>query len=258
MARLKDLAAKTSDLFMMDPAKITVKKDWNFRVKNAEYYALLEELIASVIENGVLAPLTVNLEMGSAVTLEDGHRRHEAVMMARSRGHNIELVPCIPGARYANDADRVLSQVTRNDGVSPTPIELAHIFRRALAYGSSIADIAKKTGRSPSSVSQILEINQLAEPVKAMVADGSVSATLALAVTRSEGEAAATVLAEAHTQAKAEQVAKGNSDKPARVTAKTIGKTPEKLLAEAQKSFDLLPDEQIKTFMLWLRQTGRV
>lgn len=257
MARLKDIAAKTSDLFMMDPAKITVKKDWNFRVKNADYYQLLEELIASVIENGVLAPLTVNLEMGSAVTLEDGHRRYEAVMIARSRGHNIELVPCIPGARYANDVDRILSQDTRNGGVAPKPIELAHIFRRALSYGASIADVAKKTGRSPSSVSQILEINQLAEPVKAMVADGSVSASLALQVTRQEGDGAAAVLAEAHDTARAAQIAKGNTEKPARVTAKTIGKPAEKLLADAKKAFDLLPEDQIAGFMLWLRQTGR-
>jgi ParB family chromosome partitioning protein len=257
VARLKDIAERSTDLFWIDPALIQVKIGWNSRIETPEYMEKLHELKRSIAEVGVKTPLTINLEMGSAVTLEDGHRRLAAVMLARAEGAEIKLVPCIPGGRFDTEADRLLSQVIRNDGVPLAPIELASVFKRLIGYGWSIPDIAKKTGRSQASVSQILSINHLAEPVKAMIADGEVSASLAIEITRQEGEGATEVLETARAEVRAEATAKGKDPGVARVTAAAVAKSPEKLMAELQRAFDRLPDDLVSNFIFWMRQTGR-
>lgn len=206
---LKSLAEGRSDILKVDPRKLHIKMDWNSRVAtdpaNIEH---IEMLRASIAEVGVKEPLTVYWEDNKA-WLSDGHCRLAAVLQLIKEGVEIKTVPVKSEERYSNEADRLFSQVIRNSGKALSPLEQGALFKKLLALGWQQQDIAKKAGISASRVSQVLDLQMLPEGIKAMVANGEVSAGMAVKT-----------LAEAGSGTKAEQELKA-----ALVTAKSQGRT---------------------------------
>lgn len=196
--RLKDLASGTSDTFKFDPRKLVRDDAWNARIQSPELRAHIDWLKGSIRERGVEQPLTIYLADGAA-KITDGFCRHTAVMELIGEGVEIDTIPCKSEPRGADEADRVLGMFTRNSGKNLTPLEQAAVFSRLIGFGWDVAKVATRAGISKTHVENMLNLAAAPVPVKALVAEGTVSATLATAVLRAEGESegAATLVAAA-------------------------------------------------------------
>lgn len=205
---LVSIAEGRSDLFRIDPRVLKVREDWNCR----DDYGNIDELAASIGAIGVKEPLTVVWQENEA-WVTDGHRRLRATLKAIEEGADIKTVPVKSEDRYANDADRLFSQITRNSGKPFTPLENAKVYKKLLDYGWSQADIAKKAGISAGRVSQVLDLLTMPEPVKQLVATGQVSASLAQVTVREHNGAKALHILQ-------DAVATAQADGKSRATAK--------------------------------------
>lgn len=204
---LASLAQGRKDILSIDPRQIQIMDNWNCRDANdAETKEHIERLSLSIAEIGVQEPITVWWNEGVA-WVTDGHCRLWACKLAIERGVDIKSIPCKSEAR-GNDADRLFSQIVRNSGKPFSAMENAKVYKRLLDLGWQQTDIAKKAGVSSARISQVLDLLTMPEPIKKMVTNGEVSASLATKT-----------LAE-HNPAKAVQVLQD-----AVVTAKSEGKT---------------------------------
>lgn len=176
---LKSISQGRSDIYKVDPRSLHVKPSWNGRdfsdPTNQEH---IDMLAASIAVIGVKEPLTVVWEDGKA-WLVDGECRLRATLQAIENGADIKTVPVKGEDRYANDADRLFSQIIRNSGKSFSQMEQAKVYKRLLDMGWQQSDIATKSGVSGARISQILNLLTMPEPIKQMVTNGQVSASMA-------------------------------------------------------------------------------
>lgn len=196
MANMKELSNGRSDLYRVDPAIIQVKADWNSRnaddPANAEHIATLA---ASIKEVGVKKPLVGFVE-NDIVYVTDGHCRLAAVKQLIAQGVEIKSVPFLQEDRFANEADRIFSQIVHNQGKPLTGIEQANVFKRLMALGWLQQDIAKKSGMSGGRVSQLLELLTLPVVLQKFITEGRASASMVLNVFKKHNGDVALAVAE--------------------------------------------------------------
>ena len=156
---------KRRDVYEIDPRGIEVAKGWNPRTD----FSGEEELRDSIIENGVVEPLTVRMDDGRIVLL-DGERRLRATLRAIAEGHDIQSVPAIIARRSISDPEAMILAILKNDGKPLTAAEEAEAFRRLVAWGMNQTDIARRVGRSQSYVSGRLALIDAAPEVKEALA----------------------------------------------------------------------------------------
>lgn len=177
---IKDVAKGRSDLYRLDPKIIQIKEGWNSREAtdpaNASHIA---ELAASIKEVGVKKPLVCYME-NETVYVTDGHCRLQAVMHLIEEGVEIPSVPVMVEDRFANEADRIFSQIVHNAGKPLTSLEQAKVFKRLVDLGWAQKDIALKAGISGGRVSQLLELNILPVILQKYIIEGKASATMVL------------------------------------------------------------------------------
>lgn len=202
MARLKDIAVSTKDLYMIDPRKLIEKEGWNARIEGPELDAHIRQLADSIKENGVKEPLTIIVENDQLI-ITNGYCRRRATMLAISEGAEIVAVPVRVEEKNSNEADHVLSMITRNSGKPLTMLEQASVVKRLFAFGWSEGDICKKTGFSLSHVKNLEVLSGASPVVHDMVREGKVSATQAVKTVKTKGAGATEVLQTAVTNAEA-------------------------------------------------------
>jgi len=182
MAKTSGLASISegrSDVHRVDPKMLHVKPSWNGRDFNdPDNIQHVEELALSIAEIGVKDPLTVVWDEGKA-WLVDGECRLRAALLAISRGAPLKTVPVRSEERGSNDADLLFSQIIRNKKQPFKQLELARICKRLLDMGWQQQEIATKSGVTPARISQLLDLLTMPEPIKQMVTDGKVSASMA-------------------------------------------------------------------------------
>lgn len=177
---LKDYSEGRTDIYKIDPRKIKIKDGWNSREANDPANANhVAELAASIKEIGVKRPLVCFSE-GDDIFVTDGHCRLQAVMHLIEEGVEIKTVPCMNEERYANEADRVFSQIVHNAGKPLTSLEQAKVFKRLVDLGWPQKDIAAKAGITGGRVSQLLELNTLPVILQKYIIEGKASANLVL------------------------------------------------------------------------------
>ncbi len=202
---LASVSEGRSDIHRINPKLLHVKSGWNSRdFKDPANIEHIETLAKSIAEVGVKEPLTVNWEDGKAY-LEDGECRLRATLYAiEFLKADIKTIPCKVGERYSNEADRLFNQHLRNSGKPFSIMESAKLYKRLLDMGWNQGDIAKKAGVSAARISQVLGFNTLPEGVKAMVHNGSVAPSTAMAVVKAEGTQAEAALKQGLTVAQSE------------------------------------------------------
>jgi ParB/RepB/Spo0J family partition protein len=177
---IKDVASGRSDLYRLDPKLIQIKDGWNSREatdpQNANHIA---ELAASIKEVGVKRPLVCYME-NDIVYVTDGHCRLQAVMHLIEEGVEVKTVPVMVEDRFANEADRIFSQIVHNAGKPLTSLEQAKVFKRLVDLGWKQQDIALKAGISGGRVSQLLELNILPVILQKYIIEGKASANMVL------------------------------------------------------------------------------
>lgn len=182
MASVKAIAKGRSDVYMVRPDQLTVKEGWNGRdPDHPENVAHIDALAQSIAAEGVKEPLAVYAE-GDFIYIENGHMRHAASLKAISDyGADPELlIPVRTTPKEASEADRIMSQLTRNSGRALMPLEMAGVFQRLQALGLSDAEIGRRSGLSRVYIGQLIELSKMPKAVTNPVREGTVSATLAI------------------------------------------------------------------------------
>jgi ParB family chromosome partitioning protein len=145
----------------------------------------LGELIESIKQKGVLEPLLVRyIPRDDLYHIISGERRYHA-----SRAAGLREVPCIE--KIADDAETLeLALIENLQRKDLTAFEEADgLFRLAEQFDYTHDDIAKKIGRSRSSVTETLSLRNIPDPVRKRCLDrGIVSKSLLLQVSRQPNE----------------------------------------------------------------------
>jgi ParB family chromosome partitioning protein len=141
----------------------------------------LDDLAASIREKGVLEPILVRFEAKSQkFMIISGERRHAASARA-----GLKEIPCIE--KDATDSEvaeiALIENLQRKD---LTAFEEAEGFKSLSdRFGYTHNDIAKKIGKSRSSVTETLSINSLPDDVKKVCREAGIQAkTMLLEIVR--------------------------------------------------------------------------
>lgn len=125
----------------------------------------LNELAQSIRENGIIQPLIVR-HAGSGYQLVAGERRWRAAKLV-----GLERVPAI----VQEFADAQLMQVTLIENIQRedlNPIEVAHAFERLTKeFRLSHEEIAKRTGKDRTTITNMLRLLRLPGDVQLMLAE---------------------------------------------------------------------------------------
>jgi ParB/RepB/Spo0J family partition protein len=204
VSRLRDLRLSARDQFMLDPKIIVVEDGHNPRDYNIpENRAHLDDLKASIRENGTISPLWVRYDAErKAAVLVDGECRLRANLELISEGLEIEAVPCIqvPGG---NEPDRLLLAVVANQNKPLSELELGGAFQKLTNFGWTPEKIAKKSGKSVAFINRSMELADAPQAVQEMVKQQEVTPTLAISEVRKNGAAAVGILRDKASAAKA-------------------------------------------------------
>lgn len=184
---LASISKGKSEVHLIDPRQIKIRKGWNFRdfndAENAEH---VENLYQSIREVGVKEPLTVTFEKGEC-WLDNGECRLKAALLVIDRDKQEIRVPVRSEDRYANEIDRLINQRVRNSGKPFTVLEDAAFMKKLVDMGMQQGEIAKKCNISAARVSQILEYNRIGTVGRELIQTGQASASLVMEVTKNEG-----------------------------------------------------------------------
>ncbi len=133
----------------------------------------IEQLVASVEQQGILQPLLVRRhpELANAYEIVAGERRWRAAQ--RAKLHEVPVV-----IRELSDTDTleigIIENIHRED---LTPLEEAEGYQKLIdEFGHTQDAVAKAVGKSRSHIANMLRLLGLSEEVKSMLDDGRLSA----------------------------------------------------------------------------------
>ena len=158
------------------------------------------ELKESIRARGFLRPCTLTVRRSpddEYMIVVNGNRRLAMVNELIAEGVDIRGLPCVPEPAGATDATRVIDRFVANQGLPNTPQEYWEGIQKLQSYGWDDADIAAKLGRSRTWLTNIIDLATAPSDVQAVIADGSVSPTQAVALIREHGADAAEIVKEA-------------------------------------------------------------
>ena len=129
----------------------------------------LQALADSIAAHGVLQPILVTSTI-DGYQLIAGERRLRAAEMA-----GLERIPAV--VREAGDqAQLELALIENLQRADLSPLEEAHAFRQLMdEFGLDQGAVAQRVGKARSSVANTVRLLDLAEPVRAALADGRIS-----------------------------------------------------------------------------------
>lgn len=156
---------------MVSPSLIVADEKVNPRLE----YGDIEELMNSILENGIRNPLK-GYKKGDKIILKDGHRRMRAVNLAISKGNKIERVPVIIEQQSLNEEERTLEFLIYNDGKPLTMLEQSEVIKRLLNFGWKVTDVVKKTGKARGYIDNLIMLTKTTMKVQLFIKEGKISA----------------------------------------------------------------------------------
>ena len=129
----------------------------------------LNELASSIKEHGLLEPLLVKKSQDDLYEIICGERRYRACKLA-----NLSSIPCLirDDLELNGYAVALIENIQRED---LNPVEMANAFSLMLnEYNLTQEELAKTLGKSRSSVTNILRINNLHDEIKNMIVEGQI------------------------------------------------------------------------------------
>lgn len=163
---------KRKDMLLVDPKILMVEEGFNTRID----YGDIDELMYSIIENGVQIPLKGYKE-GDFFVIVNGHRRFKAIQNAIELGYDIARVPFLSEKKKSIE-ERIFDIIITNDGKQLTSLELGETYKKLMNYNFTIAEIAKKTGKTYKHIADCISVAECSKEVKTMIQEGDVSSTL--------------------------------------------------------------------------------
>jgi hypothetical protein len=187
---VSDNGGVTRDFHQIDPRLLQVRPDFNIRdLTTPAAREKLDILKAQIKAEGVLEPLEIEFD-GETPWINEGHRRHIVVMELIEEGHDFKTIPCVQERQNIKADKRTLHMLMRSKE-DYEPLEYAKgVDRMVNVYGWDKGALATALGfKSKGSIDQYLEMLGMTDAVKEQVAQGEVSATVALKVTRETRDA---------------------------------------------------------------------
>lgn len=186
---VRDLAlSRGASTLIFDPNLIHEHPTDNTRDMNhPDTIAHIREMADAIINNGneSFPPITIYQE-GESINVMAGWCRRRAHIIAMNEGAPVKGILCL-NVMKKKPEDLALSILTSNDGLPLTALEKSKAVKRLQSFMWTVADIAKRTGWSLSTVNNLIALHDVPESIKSMVSDGSVSATLATRLVQDEG-----------------------------------------------------------------------
>ncbi|MEI8049149.1 MAG: ParB/RepB/Spo0J family partition protein [Bacteroidota bacterium] len=144
----------------------------------------LAELSQSILEQGIIQPLTVRKMGYDKYQLISGERRFRAAKIA-----GLNAVPCY--IRVANDEQMLEWALIENiQRENLNAIEIAISYSRLIEECSLTQDeLSKRVGKNRSTVTNYMRLLKLPAEVQAAIRDGSIGMAHARALVNIEGEA---------------------------------------------------------------------
>ena len=127
----------------------------------------LNELASSIKEHGLLEPLLVKKSQDDLYEIICGERRYRACKLV-----NLSSIPCLirDDLELNGYAVALIENIQRED---LNPVEMANAFSLMLnEFNLTQEELAKTLGKSRSSVTNILRINNLHDEIKNMIVEG--------------------------------------------------------------------------------------
>ncbi|SRR5258706_8210657 len=177
-----------------------------------EDYGDLDELAASIEQNGILTPLRAmrDLENEGKWFAIEGHRRLAAcIKLLEEKNIAIRVKVIVEDARYVSDEELIYQMITMNNGKPLTFPEQAEAVRRLIVLGITNKEIAKRFAKPASYISNLSSLAAAPAKIKKMISDKRISFHLAMEIlhnTKDYEEAIAQI--EATLSAAAERKAK--------------------------------------------------
>ena len=191
--------------------------NWNSRDMTSEKTrADVDGIVAHIQSGGMLPAIVVQARPEGGVQKVDGYCRHEAYKIVDASGEEGELwVLIVP---FVGTELEALAYITRSGKSNViNPLEQLDNYKRIreqlILEGNpkpSLQDIADQVQVSRQYVDQILKLDALDEPGKAMVAEGKVTVAVAVKAVRADAENATALLEEAAAKAAAQGKKKAN------------------------------------------------
>ncbi len=162
----------TDDLKLLDPRSLPIGSiEPNPEQPREDFDAIkLEELAQSIRANGIIQPITVTHSKHGTYIIIAGERRWRAARLA-----GLAEIPV-----YVREAepDRVLelALIENIQRADLNPVETAGAFRQLIdRYGLTHDQIAERTGKDRSTVTNFLRLLNLSRPVLESLANGKIS-----------------------------------------------------------------------------------
>lgn len=160
-----------TNYLMVRPDLISVDEKENPR----QDYGNIEELMLSILENGIRTPLNV-FEKNGKYVVKNGFRRMRAVNLALEKGKTIERVPVLLEQVKLNDEERTLEHIINNDGKPLTMLEQSEVIRRLLNFGWKVTDVVKRTGKARGYIENLILLTKAPMKVQHFIKEGKISA----------------------------------------------------------------------------------
>lgn len=205
---MRDAGATSADLWKVPVEELHVLEGFNVRSGGADQKAHIAALTDSIMANGFyqskpLAGYVAEKDSKQIIYLTDGHCRFEAVQEAIKRGAEIKSLPVVVSPKGTSLEDLTVALVTSNSGKPLTPYETATVCKRLVSFGWDEKEIAKRLSKTTQQVSDLLVLVAAPAAVRKLVAEGEVSATLAIETLKRHGPEAAERLSAGVEKAKA-------------------------------------------------------
>jgi ParB/RepB/Spo0J family partition protein len=170
-SKTAESAFQKGNYSLVPPSVIIVDEKKNPR----QDYGNIEELMNSILENGIRNPLK-GYEKDGKIILREGFRRMSAVKLGLERGKNIERVPIILEDRPMSEEERTLEFLINNDGKPFTMLEQSEVIRRLLNFEWKVTDIVKKTGKARGYIENLILLTRVPMKIQNYMKDEKISA----------------------------------------------------------------------------------
>lgn len=154
--------------------KIKILVGWNKRTDFGE----IEELLASIVENGLERPLRGYFE-GEEFIPTDGHRRQLAIKLGLENKVDLPPIKIEPfDPAKVSPEERALHQVTLNDSKPLNPLEFANWCAwMQEEFGYDVRKLSKKTGKSKNKCHKALIVGTSDPRIREFIRNGTLSFT---------------------------------------------------------------------------------
>lgn len=157
---------------MMAPSSLIVDEKKNIR----EEYGNIEELMNSIVQNGVRNPVKAFTDKDGKIYLREGFRRMRAVNLALKEGKKIERIPVILDERKISEEERTLEFLINNDGKPFTMLEQSEVIKQLVNFGLKVTEVVARTGKARGYIENLILLANAPAKIRDYIKSGKISA----------------------------------------------------------------------------------